>query len=227
MIEIDIAHRLGAFSLAARIVAAGRVLALCGASGAGKTTVLTIVAGLMRPAAGRIVVDGATFLDTNAALILPARTPHRLCLPGAAAVPHFSVAQNLGYGQRFTPSARRFVDYDAVIGAARTGSLAGAPPGPPFGGEKQRVAIGRALLVSPRLLLMDEPLAALDDPRRMEILSYIEKMRDAFAIPIVFVSHRISEVERLASDIAVLDQGRLVELRVGGHSSSDIARAGA
>jgi molybdate transport system ATP-binding protein len=88
-------------------------------------------------------------------------------------------------------------------------------PGRLSGGEKQRVAIGRALLANPRLLLLDEPLAALDEARRSEILAYIEKLRDAFAIPIIFVSHRPSEVERLASDIATLEEGRLVEMRAG------------
>jgi molybdate transport system ATP-binding protein len=219
MIEIDIAHRVGAFSLEARIVAAGRVLALCGASGAGKTTVLMIVAGLMRPTAGTIVVDEATFLDTAAGVDLAPRERRiGYVFQEQRLFPHLSVAQNLRYGERFTPSARRFVDYDAVIALLGLEALLTRRPDRLSGGEKQRVAIGRALLVSPRLLLMDEPLAALDDSRRMEILSYIEKLRDAFSIPIVFVSHRISEVDRLASDIVVLDKGRLVETRVGGLS---------
>jgi molybdate transport system ATP-binding protein len=219
MIEIEVAHRLGAFTLEARIAAAGRVLAICGASGAGKTTMLMIVAGLIRPASGRVVVDGTVFLDAAAGVDLaPRRRRIGYVFQEARLFPHLSVLHNLTYGRRFTPAAERFVDFDAVIGLLGLEALLQRRPDRLSGGEKQRVAIGRALLVSPRLLLLDEPLAALDDARRVDILGYIERMRDAFAIPIIFVSHRVSEVERLASDVAVLDQGRLVEMRAGGSS---------
>ena len=217
MIEIDVAHTLGSFNIEADIVADGGVLALCGPSGAGKTSLLTIVAGLTRPQRGRIVIDGATFLDTDKGVDLPARRRRiGFVFQEARLFPHLSVAQNLRYGQRFTPTGRRLVDFGAVTALLGLEPLLARQPDGLSGGEKQRVAIGRALLVSPRLLLMDEPLSALDDARRLDILAYIEKMREAFAIPIIFVSHRISEVERLASDIAVLDQGRLVEMRRGG-----------
>ena len=221
MIEIDVAHAFGAFDIEAHILAHGGVLALCGPSGAGETSLLTIVAGLMRPQRGRVVIDGTVFLDTDKGLDLPARQRRiGFVFQEPRLFPHLSVAQNLRYGQRFTPAARRFVDFGAVTSLLGLESLLARQPESLSGGEKQRVAIGRALLVSPRLLLMDEPLSALDDARRLDILSYIEKMRAAFAIPIIFVSHRISEVERLASDIAALDQGRLVEMRPGGASAS-------
>jgi molybdate transport system ATP-binding protein len=221
VIEIALAHRFAAFSLEARIEAAGRVLAICGASGAGKTTVLMIVAGLLRPDAGRIVVDGTMFLDTGKAIDLAPRLRRiGYVFQEPRLFPHLSVAQNLRYGQRFTPSARRFVDFDAVTSLLGLQPLLARRPDRLSGGEKQRVAIGRALLVSPSLLLLDEPLAALDDARRLDILSYIEKLRDAFSIPIIFVSHRVSEVERLASDIAVLDRGRLVEMREAGTAAA-------
>jgi len=224
VIEIEVAHRLGGFSLAARIAAQGRVLAICGVSGAGKTTVLSIVAGLMRPDSGRIAIDGTTFLDTAAGIDLPARARRiGYVFQEPRLFPHLSVGQNLRYGERFTPPARRFVDFDAVVSLLGLASLLQRRPDRLSGGEKQRVAIGRALLVSPRLLLLDEPLTALDDARRMDILGYIEKMRDAFAIPIIFVSHRVSEVERLASDIAALDRGRLVETRGAGAASGMVA----
>jgi molybdate transport system ATP-binding protein len=216
VIEIDVAHSFGDFRLAARIAAHGGVLALCGASGAGKTTVLNIVAGLLRPREGRVAVDGEALLDTAAGVDRAPR--HRrigYVFQEPRLFPHLSVEQNLRYGERFTPSGRRFVDFDAVTALLGIAPLLARRPELLSGGEKQRVAIGRALLASPSLLLLDEPLAALDDARRMDILSYIEKMRDAFSIPIVFVSHRVSEVERLASDVAVLDRGRLVEMRTG------------
>ncbi|MGO8800855.1 MAG: molybdenum ABC transporter ATP-binding protein [Roseiarcus sp.] len=217
MIEIDAAHSFGAFRLEARIAARGGVLALCGASGAGKTTLLNIVAGLLRPRAGRVVIDGAVLLDTASGVDqAPRRRRVGYVFQEPRLFPHLSVEQNLRYGQRFTPPARRFVDFGAVTSLLGIGPLLARRPDRLSGGEKQRVAIGRALLASPSLLLLDEPLAALDDARRMDILSYIEKMRDAFSIPIVFVSHRVSEVERLASDVALLDRGRLVEMRTGG-----------
>jgi molybdate transport system ATP-binding protein len=217
VIEIDVAHGFGDFRLQARIAAAGGVLALCGASGAGKTTLLNIVAGVLRPQAGRVVIDGAVLLDTASGVDLaPRRRRVGYVFQEPRLFPHLSVERNLRYGQMFTPQARRLVDFDAVVSLLGIAPLLARRPDRLSGGEKQRVAIGRALLVSPGLLLMDEPLAALDDARRMDILSYIEKMRAAFSIPIIFVSHRVSEVERLASDIAVLDHGRLVEMRPGG-----------
>jgi molybdate transport system ATP-binding protein len=211
MIAIDVALRLGEFALEARIAAAGRVLAICGVSGAGKTTLLSLIAGLQRPDRGRIVVDDAVYFDSAGGVdVAPRLRRIGYVFQEPRLFPHLSVAKNLRYGERFTPPARRFVDFDAVVALLGLAPLLQRRPDRLSGGEKQRVAIGRALLVSPRLLLLDEPLTALDDSRRMDILGYIEKMRDAFAIPIIFVSHRVSEVARLASDVAVLDRGRLV-----------------
>jgi molybdate transport system ATP-binding protein len=216
VIEIAVAHRFGAFALEADIAAHGRTLAICGPSGAGKTTLLTIVAGLLRPNAGRIVIDGIVFLDTARGVDLaPRRRRIGYVFQESRLFPHLNVEQNLLYGEKFTPPARRLIDFNAVTSLLGLAPLLARRPDNLSGGEKQRVAIGRALLASPSLLLMDEPLAALDDARRRDILSYIEKMRAAFAVPIIFVSHRVSEVERLASDIAVLEQGRLVEMRTG------------
>jgi molybdate transport system ATP-binding protein len=220
VIEIALSRKLGALDLEVRIVAAGRVLAICGVSGAGKTTLLSLVAGLMKPDAGRIAIDGTVFLDTAAGVDLPVRLRRiGYVFQEPRLFPHLSVAQNLRYGMRFTPKPLRFVDFGAVVALLGLQPLLARRPGRLSGGEKQRVAIGRALLTSPRLLLLDEPLSALDDARRDGILGYIETMRDAFAIPIVFVSHRGSEVERLASDIAVLDRGRLMEMRASGATS--------
>jgi len=216
VIEIDVAHAFGNFRLEARIAAPGDTLALCGVSGAGKTTLLMVVAGLLRPRFGRVAIDGAVLLDTASGVDLPPRARAVGCVfQEPRLFPHLSVEQNLRYGQRFAPAARQFVDFDSVTSLLGVGSLLARRPEHLSGGEKQRVAIGRALLAAPRLLLLDEPLSALDDARRSEILGYIEKMRAAISIPIIFVSHRVSEVERLASDIAVLDQGRLVEMRRG------------
>jgi molybdate transport system ATP-binding protein len=221
VIEIDVAHRFGAFALEARIAAEGRTLAICGASGAGKTTLLMIVAGLLRPNAGRVVVDGTVFLDTaNGVDLAPRRRRVGYVFQEPRLFPHLSVERNLRYGERFAPMARRFVDFAAVTSLLGLASVLARRPDHLSGGEKQRVAIGRALLASPSLLLLDEPLSSLDDARRLEILGYIETMRAAFSIPIIFVSHRVSEVERLATDVAVLERGKLVEMRVSGASTA-------
>jgi molybdate transport system ATP-binding protein len=219
MIEIAVEHVQGDFAIAADIRASGRVLALCGPSGAGKTTLLDIVAGLRRPRRARIAVDGALFLDTERGVDAPARRRRiGYIFQEPRLFPHLSVASNLNYGARFASRGPRLVSFADVVALLGIAPLLDRLPARLSGGEKQRVSIGRALLSNPRLLLMDEPLSAIDDARRRDILGLIETLRDAFAIPIIFVSHRVSEVERLASDIAELESGRLVALR---HAGSD------
>ncbi|MGD1016340.1 MAG: ATP-binding cassette domain-containing protein [Roseiarcus sp.] len=214
MIEIAVEHAQGDFAIAAEIRAGGRVLALCGPSGAGKTTLLDLIAGLKRPRRGRIAVDEAVFLDTARGLDVPARLRRiGYVFQEPRLFPHLNVAHNLRYGARFASRGPRLVAFADVVALLGLEPLLARGPARLSGGEKQRVAIGRALLSNPRVLLMDEPLNAIDDPRRREILQWIETLRDAVAIPIVFVSHRVSEVERLASDIAVIEAGRLVEMR--------------
>jgi molybdate transport system ATP-binding protein len=211
MIEIQARHRLGAFTLDVALESRGPTLALFGPSGAGKTTLLNIVAGLTRPQEGRVVIDGVTFLDSAAAVELSPRARRvGYVFQELRLFPHLKVEGNLLYGRRFTPHAKPVVDFDQAVEILGLRPLLARRPGRLSGGEKQRVAIGRALFADPRVLLLDEPLAALDDARRAEILAYIEKLRAAFAIPIVFVSHRLSEVERIADDIAILENGRIV-----------------
>ncbi|HYC26096.1 MAG TPA: molybdenum ABC transporter ATP-binding protein [Roseiarcus sp.] len=209
--EIQARHRLGAFTLDVALESRGPTLALFGPSGAGKTTLLNIVAGLTRPQEGRVIIDGVTFLDSAAAVELSPRARRvGYVFQELRLFPHLKVEGNLLYGRRFTPYAKPVVDFDQAVEILGLRPLLARRPGRLSGGEKQRVAIGRALLADPRVLLLDEPLAALDDARRAEILAYIEKLRAAFAIPIVFVSHRLSEVERIADDIAILENGRIV-----------------
>jgi molybdate transport system ATP-binding protein len=216
MIEVSVRHRVGAFAITADIRARGRVLALCGASGAGKTTLLDVIAGLARPAEGRVAIDDVVYLDTARRIDMPTRA-RRLgyVFQEPRLFPHLNVRANLLYGARFAPGAARLVAFDDVVALLGVAPLLARRPARLSGGEKQRVAIGRALLMSPRALLLDEPLTAIDDARRREILALIERLRDAFAIPMIFVSHRPDEVERLASDIAVLSPGGPVEMRAG------------
>jgi molybdate transport system ATP-binding protein len=209
-LHVDIRHRLGAFSLDAAFETSGRLTALFGPSGSGKTSLVNLIGGLLRPDEGRIVADGRVLADTAARIFVP-RHKRRIgyIFQDARLFPHMTVSQNLRYGRFFTPASARYGDVDGVVELLGLGHLLDRRPGLLSGGEKQRVAIGRALLASPRLILMDEPLASLDDRRKAEIMPYIERLRDETKVPIVYVSHSVSEVARLATDIVVLEEGRV------------------
>ena len=210
-LEVDVELRLGEMTLAARFATAGRLTALFGRSGAGKTSLVNVIAGLTRPDRGRIAVDGTVLVDTVRGIHLP---PHRrrigYVFQEGRLFPHLTVRQNLTYGRWFTPVATRWGSFDGVVDMLGIGALLDRRPALLSRGEKQRVAIGRALLSSPRLLLMDEPLAALDEARKAEILPYIERLRDEAGVPIVYVSHAVSEVARLAATVVLLAGGRVV-----------------
>ncbi len=187
------------------------VTALFGPSGSGKSTAIRLLAGLERAGEGRIAAGGVTLMDTRAGVFVPAhRRRVGLVLQDALLFPHLSVKANLTYGRWFTPAPERRIGFDAVVGMLGIGHLLARRPGTLSGGERQRVAIGRALLTSPRLLLMDEPLASLDAARKQEILPFIERLRDEFAIPVVYVSHAVEEVARLAAHVVRLEAGKVV-----------------
>jgi molybdate transport system ATP-binding protein len=210
-IEADVALRLGAFALEARLESDAGVTALFGRSGSGKTTLLNCIAGLARPERGRIRVGEAVFFDSAAGIHLPTqRRRIGYVFQEGRLLPHLSVRQNLAYGRYFTPATERYADFDRVVALLDLAPLLARRPHHLSGGEKQRVAIGRALLASPRLLLMDEPLASLDAARKGEILYYIERLRDEMRLPIVYVSHAIDEVVRLADTVALVSEGRVV-----------------
>ena len=203
-------QRLGGFTLDAAFESGGRLTALFGSSGAGKTSLVNLIGGLSRPEEGRIEVDGRVLVDTEARIFVP-RHRRRIgyVFQDARLFPHLSVAQNLRYGRFFTPKSERYADVAHVVELLGIGHLLDRKPGLLSGGEKQRVAIGRALIASPRLILMDEPLASLDEARKAEILPYIERLRDEGGIPIVYVSHSVAEVSRLATDVVMLTAGRV------------------
>jgi molybdate transport system ATP-binding protein len=188
------------------------ITALFGPSGSGKSTAIRLLAGLERPREGRIAFADTVVLDTSRSVAVPAhRRRIGLVFQDAQLFPHLSVAGNLTYGRFFTSRSERRVAFNPVVDVLGIGHLLSRRPDTLSGGERQRVAIGRALLASPRLLLMDEPLASLDAARRREILPFIERLRDEFAIPIVYVSHAIDEVARLAAHVVKLDGGRVVD----------------
>ncbi len=210
MLAVDIRHRLGAFQLDVSFEADGRLIALFGPSGSGKTTLIDLIAGLTRPVEGRIAIDGLVLTDTGTGTFVP-RHKRRIgyVFQDARLFPHLTVSQNLRYGRWFAPGAKRYADMDSVVDLLGIQPLLDRRPALLSGGEKQRVAIGRALLASPKVLLMDEPLASLDSARKAEIMPFLERLRDETKIPIVYVSHSVAEVARLATDIVVLDGGKI------------------
>ena len=209
MLEVDVTARRGAFRLEARFAADAPIVALFGRSGSGKTTLVEAIAGLVTPQSGRIVVDGRVLFDRDRSIDLaPEERRVGYVFQDALLFPHLSVRANLAYGERRTPAAERFVDRARVIDLLGLAELLERRPATLSGGERQRVAIGRALIASPKILLMDEPLASLDTPRKAEILQYVELLRDELRLPIVYVSHAIEEVTRLADRLVLVSDGR-------------------
>lgn len=210
-LAVTLRHGFPGFTLDVAFVSPPGVTALLGRSGSGKTTVVNAVAGLLRPDAGRIALDGRTLFDAASRTWLP---PHRrrvgYVFQEDRLFPHLSVRQNLRYGQRFARAAPGEPAFGRVVELLGLGGLLDRRPAALSGGEKQRVAIGRALLARPLMLLMDEPLAGLDEPRKAEILPYLERLRDETAVPVVYVSHLVAEVARLATTVVALDAGRVV-----------------
>ena len=210
---VSIDHRLGAFHLRADFACEGRLTALFGPSGSGKTSVVNAIAGLLKPDTARIVIDGEALTDTQSGVCIPAHRRHiGYVFQEARLFPHMNVKQNLIYAQRFGGRAERpGASFESVVDMLGVGPLLQRQPSLLSGGEKQRVAIGRALLSHPRLLLMDEPLASLDEARKQEILPFIKRLRDEALVPIIYVSHALDEVRRLADFVVVMDHGAVVD----------------
>jgi molybdate transport system ATP-binding protein len=201
------------FTLSADFSSEGRLTAFFGRSGAGKSTLVNLIAGLLRPDRGMIRIDDATLFDSDAGVDVPVHKRRiGYVFQESRLFPHFSVRGNLLYGHRFIAKQHRWTTLAEIVEILGIQSLLDRRPGSLSGGEKQRVAIGRALLSSPRLLLMDEPLASLDQERKGEILPYIERLRDRMQIPIVYVSHAVDEVSRLADTVVLLESGKVAAL---------------
>ncbi|QRM56550.1 molybdenum ABC transporter ATP-binding protein [Sinorhizobium sp. BG8] len=207
---VEIRHRLGAFTLDASFLSSRGVTALFGRSGSGKTSLIRAIAGLSTPDEGRIALDGDVLLDTARKIRVPMhRRRFGYVFQEPRLFPHLTVRQNLNYGRWFSPRGARKADLGQIVTLLGISALLDRRPANLSGGEKQRVAIGRALLSSPRMLLMDEPLAALDEARKAEILPYLEKLRDETNIPIIYVSHSVAEVARLADRVVLMNDGRI------------------
>jgi len=187
------------------------VTALFGPSGCGKTTILAAIAGLLRPDAGRVAIDGAPLLDTKQRIFLPPE--RRRCgvvFQDARLFPHLNVENNLRYGERRAPREATGPDFATVVDLLGIAHLLRRRPLRLSGGERQRVALGRALLSRPRLLLMDEPLAALDAARRAEVLPFLARLRATARLPIVYVTHALDEVDALADTLVLLEAGHVL-----------------
>ncbi|MDZ4736438.1 MAG: molybdenum ABC transporter ATP-binding protein [Rhodospirillaceae bacterium] len=212
ILALALRHRLGAFALDVdfKIERPG-ITALFGPSGAGKTTIVNAIAGLLRPQAGRIAIDSDVLFDSKRGVNLPARQRRiGYVFQDARLFPHLDVRDNLLFGARRCAAGRTAAPFDAIVSLLGIAAILDRRPRHLSGGERQRIALGRALLAEPRLLLLDEPLSGLDQGRRAEIMPYLERLRDEAGIPMLYVSHAVDEVARLADHMVVLDSGRVV-----------------
>ncbi len=201
---------LSRFCLEVDVTLSGRVTALFGPSGAGKTSLLELIAGLRRPAAGGIALGGTMLTDVAARVFVPPPQRRVGYVPQEGALfPHLRVRENLRYGERRDAGGPAGLTFDHVVEVLEIGDLLDRRVPSLSGGEKQRVALGRALLSGPRLLLLDEPLAGLDAGLKDRLMPYLQRVRDEFALPMVYVTHSAEEVMALCDDVVVLEAGRV------------------
>ena len=215
VLEVDIEKKLGDFTLTAKFATGGGVTALFGPSGSGKTSTVNMIAGLVQPDRGRIVLGDEVLFDSATRTNLPTyRRRIGYVFQEGRLFPHLSVRQNLNYGRWMLRLPSEPGALKHIVDLLDIGHLIDRRPGTLSGGERQRVALGRALLTQPRLLLLDEPLASLDRGRKLEILPYFARLRDEAKMPMIYVSHQAGEIVRLASQVVRIEDGRI--LAVGG-----------
>jgi len=211
VLEINVKKRLGSFTVDVAFSArAAGVTALFGRSGAGKTSVINMVSGLIPPDEGRIAVKGRELFNSEHSIDIPPEK--RRCgyiFQDGRLFPHLTVKSNLVYGMKLVHRDERYVSYDQIVELLGIGHLLSRRPAKLSGGEKQRVAIGRALLTSPSVLLMDEPLASLDSERKSEVLPFIARLPRELSVPIVYVSHSLDEIINLADMVVLVDSGKV------------------
>ena len=212
-LEVEVRHRFpSGFALDVEFVAEHPVTALFGPSGAGKTSVLMCIAGLLHPNDGRVAWRDRLLFDSRAGTMVPAEQRRiGVVFQDQRLFPHLNGEQNLRYGERRRGSGAQTVSLDRTIEVLELGELLPRSPRSLSGGEQQRLALGRALLSGPELLLLDEPVAAVDEPRRNIILRYVDRISREWGIPTVYVSHHRAEVQRLADRVVALADGRVVE----------------
>lgn len=211
-LDIRLRHRFPGIALDIAFTAEETgITALFGPSGAGKTSTINAIAGLFTPESGRIAIGGETLLDTETGLDLPARARRvGYVFQEARLFPHLSVAANLDFGAKRSPEPLPHAERQRILDMLGIDHLASRRPRNLSGGERQRVSLGRALLANPRILLLDEPMAALDATRKAEIMPWLERLRDEARIPVLMVSHAIEEVTQLADNVVFLDEGKVL-----------------
>jgi molybdate transport system ATP-binding protein len=211
MLVVEIEKRLGEFSLDVLFASESGATVLFGPSGAGKTSIVNMIAGLLTPDRGRIMLNDEVLFDAAARINIPAwRRRMGIVFQDGRLFPHFSVRHNLDYGRWMGGHAADPAAFAHTVELLNIGHLLDRRPGKLSGGERQRVAVGRALLMRPRLLLLDEPLASLDRARKADILPYLERLRDEARVPMIYVSHDAGEVKRIATRVVRLDGGQVV-----------------
>ncbi len=210
MLAIQVDKKLGDFSLDVLFASEGGATVLFGPSGVGKSSIINMIAGLLAPDRGRIVLDGEVLFDNAARIDVPAwRRRIGYVFQEGRLFPHLSVKRNLDYGRWMGGHAADPVAFAHAVELLDIGHLLDRRPGKLSGGERQRVAVGRALLMRPRLLLLDEPLASLDAGRKDDILPYLERLRDEVKVPMIYVSHDAAEVQRIATRVVRLEGGKV------------------
>jgi molybdate transport system ATP-binding protein len=210
VLTVDVEKRLGDFIIAAKFEAAAGATALFGPSGSGKTSIVNMIAGLVTPDRGRIALDDTVLFDSAGRVNVPAhRRRVGYVFQEGRLFPHLTVAQNLDYGRFASGLTPDPAGRERIVELLHIGALLKRRPGHLSGGERQRVAFGRALLMKPRLLLLDEPLASLDRTRKLEILPYLARLRDDAHVPMIYVSHQAGEILRLCTQVARIEDGRV------------------
>jgi molybdate transport system ATP-binding protein len=212
MLAVNIEKRLGDFEIKVAFESQDRVTGLFGSSGSGKTSVVNMIAGLIKPDRGRIALDDTVLFDSTARVNVPMhRRRIGYVFQEGRLFPHLSVAANLDYGRRMSRLPQDEAGRQRIVDLLDIGHLLDRRPGRLSGGERQRIAVGRALLMRPRLLILDEPLASLDTARKREILPYLVRLRDEAHMPMVYVSHQAGELRRIATTVVRLDGGRVMQ----------------
>jgi molybdate transport system ATP-binding protein len=210
VLTVDVEKRLGEFTVSVRFDTKGGATALFGPSGAGKTSIVNMIAGLVSPDRGRIALDGDVLFDSAERIDVPAhRRRIGYVFQEGRLFPHLTVAQNLDYGRWMSSVKAEPAERERIVELLNIGALLPRRPGRLSGGERQRVAFGRALLMKPRLLLLDEPLASLDRARKLEILPYLARLRDEARVPMIYVSHQAGEIQRLCNEVVRIEDGRV------------------
>lgn len=223
MLSVQVEKHLGEFALEVAFTSESRATALFGPSGAGKTSLINMIAGLLRPDRGRVEIDGEVLFDSAAQIDVPAwRRRMGYVFQEGRLFPHFTVRHNLEYGRWVGGHKSDPAAFKHVVELLDIGHLLDRRPGKLSGGERQRIAVGRALLMQPRLLLLDEPLASLDSARKRDILPYLERLRDEARVPMIYVSHNATEVKLIASRVVWLDGGKVTA--TGGVERLDAAQ---